>query len=109
MVDTNGSKEKNRRGKASLSFADLEQGIGYAALVKEGVTPFTSPVSIHIHSSRKRLTDADSVSAKAAIDGLVHAGLLSDDSPAYVAEVSYSQEKTKSGEEEETILTIKEI
>ena len=78
-------------------------------MVSEGVTAFTSPVSIHLHSKRKRLVDADSVSAKAVIDGIVHAGLLQDDSPQFVAEVSYSQEKTAKDESEETIVTIQEL
>lgn len=95
--------------EAAISLADVESCAWYEALVKEGVTPFDSPVSIHIHSKRKRLTDADSISAKAAIDGLVHAGLLQDDSPKFVQEVHYSQERTEKDEPEETILTIKEI
>ena len=86
----------------------MESNTWYEALVKGKATPFTSPVSISIHSKRKRLVDADAVSAKAAIDGLVHSGLLKDDSPEFVQEVSYSQEKV-SPEEEETIITIKEI
>ena len=63
-------------------------------------------VDIHVHSIRKRLTDADGVSAKAAIDGLIHAGLLKNDSPKEVRKVSYSQEK---GDEEETIITVTEV
>lgn len=63
-----------------------------------------SPCSIHFHSVRKRLTDSDGISAKAAIDGLVHAGLLEDDSPKFVKTVSYSQEKTKDVEYTEIIL-----
>ena len=107
--ETKGTKEEVRRGKATLSFADLEQAAGYAALVEKGVTPFTAPISIHIHSKRKRLVDADAVSAKAAIDGLVHSGILQDDSPEFVQEVSYSQEKVQKGEEEETIMTLQEL
>jgi hypothetical protein len=63
-------------------------------------------VDIHVHSIRKRLTDSDGVSAKAAIDGLVHTGLLENDSPKEVRYVSYSQEK---GEKEETIIIVKEV
>lgn len=59
--------------------------------------------SIHVHSVRKRLADADGISAKAAIDGLVLAGLLPDDSPKYVKAVTYSQEK---GSPEKTIMEI---
>jgi len=62
------------------------------------------PVNIHIHSRRKRLVDADGVSGKAVIDGFVHAEVLVDDSPKYVEEVSYSQEKCEKGQEEETII-----
>lgn len=67
---------------------------------------FDRKVSIHIHSVRKREVDSDGVSAKAAIDGLVEAGLLQDDSPKWVKEVSYSQEK---GTPEETYLIINEV
>ena len=59
-----------------------------------------------MHSRRKRLCDTDGVSAKAVIDGLRKGGVLIDDSPKYVKEVSYSQEKCKAGEEEETVISI---
>ena len=64
--------------------------------------------NIHIHSRRFRLADPDGISGKAAIDGLVHAKILSDDSAKEVAQVTYSQEKVskKAGEAEETIITI---
>jgi len=65
-----------------------------------------TPVNIHVHSRRTRLTDEDGVSAKYAIDGLVIGGLLPDDRKEYVSGVSYSQEKTKGAEE--TIITITE-
>jgi hypothetical protein len=70
--------------------------------------PLEKRVSIHVHSKRKRLVDADGVSAKAAIDGLVIAGVLEDDSNKYVKEVSYSQEKIQKGEEEEAIIEVYE-
>jgi len=62
---------------------------------------------IRVQSYRKRLTDADGASAKAAIDGLVLAGILIDDSAEYVESVSYSQEKTTG--EEYTVITIKDL
>lgn len=76
-------------------------------MAKKKDTTCDPPVSLHIHSRRKRLVDADGISAKAAIDGLVHSGLLQDDSPKYVKEVSYSQEKIEKGEEEETIIEVR--
>ena len=59
--------------------------------------------SLHIHSIRKRLADPDGISAKAAIDGIVKAGLLEDDSTKEIKEIIYSQEK---GDEEKTIITL---
>jgi hypothetical protein len=61
-------------------------------------------VCIHIHSKRRRLTDPDGVSHKAAIDGLREGHLLEDDSPLYVKTVSFSQEITEASEE--TIIDI---
>ncbi len=58
---------------------------------------------IKIVSYRKRLIDIDNISGKAAIDGLVHAGILEDDSPEYVSEVTFRQIKS---DEEKTILHI---
>ena len=56
---------------------------------------------IHVHSRRTRLADPDGISAKAAIDGLVEAGILESDSAKCVEEVSFSQEV---GEDETTII-----
>ena len=62
--------------------------------------------SINVHSKRRRRADPDGISAKAAIDGLVAGGLLSDDSAAEIAEVTFSQEIS---EIEETIIEVWEI
>lgn len=62
-------------------------------------------MKIHITSIRKRLTDADGVSAKAAIDGLVHAGIIKNDTPDIISKVSYSQQK---GKDEKTHITLYE-
>lgn len=59
--------------------------------------------SLHVHSVRHRLADSDGISAKAVIDGLVHAGVLPTDSAKVIKQVTYSQEK---GDPEETIITI---
>jgi len=63
-------------------------------------------VRIHIHSVRKRPTDPDGVSAKAAIDGIVEAGVLDDDNCEIVKSVTFSQEQ---GEEERTVITIQRL
>ncbi len=64
---------------------------------------FKPPVTIFVHSIRKRMCDMDGISAKAVIDGLVKEGVLWDDNPCFVKEVRFTQEK---GKEEKTIITI---
>ena len=92
------------KNNTAFPLADLEQNTCDAPLVKEKIKRLDSPIRIHVHSLRKRLTDADGISAKAVIDGLVLAGILPDDSPKFIKEVTYSQEKAK---EEKTIITLK--
>jgi len=88
------------------SSSNVEQDISNAPVAKEEVERLPTPCRVHVHSIRKRLTDADGVSAKAVIDGLVHGKLFQDDSPQNIKEVSYSQEKAEKGQEEETIISI---
>jgi Holliday junction resolvase RusA-like endonuclease len=52
------------------------------------------------------LADIDGLSIKAAIDGIVEAGILADDSPKQVKEIRNSQSK---GKIEKTTITIEEI
>ena len=85
------------------TITNLESNTSDASLGEKKIKGYDSPVRVVIHSYRKRLTDADGISAKAAIDGLVKAGLLTDDSPKYVEEVTYRQYKSK---EEKTIIEI---
>ena len=71
------------------------------------------PVKISVEcrfGKSKRVMDCDNLqaTAKMAIDGLVHAGVLPDDSPRYVCEVSLCSIKT-SERESMTIVTIEEI
>lgn len=102
----NGKTKITKESCATLSLADLEQAVVNEPIPKGKLTTLDTLCRIHIHSKRKRLTDADGVSAKAAIDGLVHGGLLQDDSAKFVTEVSYSQEKSK---EEETTIELWEV
>lgn len=96
-------------GSNPVCFADLESASCNAPLEKKKGARFDSPVRITVVSYRQRLADADGTSAKAAIDGLVHCGILADDSPRFVEEVRYRQVKVKSKEEEQTQLIIEEI
>jgi len=85
---------------------NVESNSGDASVRKESFARFNSRVRIHIHSLRRRLADPDGISAKAAIDGLVKAGILKDDSAKEVAEITYTQEK---GQQEQTIITIETL
>jgi len=98
--------EKNKNNKVAFSLANMEQSFSHEFSGQRQAKAHDSPCRIHLHSRRKRLTDADGVSGKAAIDGLVHAGIFIDDSPEYIQEVSYSQEKIKKGEAEETLIEV---
>ncbi len=89
--------------------ADMEPAFGDAPLEAKKGARFNSPVRITVVSHRSRLCDADGISAKAAIDGLVHSGILADDSPEFVKEVRYQQVKCKSKEDEVTYLLIEEV
>ena len=86
--------------------AELESTPGNAPNAAEEVQKFDSPVRIKVHHVRKRLIDIDNLSVKAAIDGLVRVGILADDSPEFVKEVSHTQEK---GRVEKTRITIEAI
>jgi hypothetical protein len=97
--------EKTTNSNAS-KITNLECSSGNESLGQKTSAGLTPPVCIHIHSVRKRLADADGISGKAAIDGIIKAGILPDDKPEYVKEVSYSQEK---GNEEYTVIIIEEI
>ena len=81
----------------------MEQVVGNGALAEEESKRLDKVCRIHVHHKTKRLADSDGRSCKAVIDGIVLAGLLRDDSPRFVKEVSQSQEKSKL---EETIIDI---
>ena len=105
-------KKEQERINATLkagtarSLCDVEPPTCYASLGTEEVPRLDTPCRIHVHSFRHRLADADGISAKAAIDGLVLAGILPDDSPLYVEEVCYYQTKISKSEEEHTEIDI---
>lgn len=86
------------------TIANLESSSCDAPLGAKKIKGFNTPVCVHFHSIRRRLADSDGISGKAALDGIVKAGLLQDDSPQFVEKVSHSQEKSK--ESEKTVITI---
>lgn len=93
-----------KRNSLTAAITDMEQNIGDGSLGQEKGQGYDSPCHIVIHSLRRRLADADGISGKAAIDGLIHSGVLRDDSPQFVKSVTFSQEKTDGPEK--TIIRI---
>ena len=86
-----------------LPSPDLEPTPSNEPLAKEEATGLDKRCRVHVHSKRRRLCDPDGISVKAAIDGLVAAKLLRDDSTKCIKEVSFSQEVS---EVEETVIDI---
>lgn len=97
-----------KQGKADISAAvsatHAQPNSGNGITAKNEGKEGHQRYRIEIHSKRRRLTDPDGVFAKWAIDGLVVGGLIPDDGPEWVQEVSFSQEQA---EIEQTIITIK--
>ena len=87
----------------AICVANVEQNSSYAPMAEEEAKGHHPPYDILVHSIRNRAADIDGISAKAAIDGLVHAGILGDDSAKWVKSIKYTQEK---GKEEKTIIDI---
>jgi hypothetical protein len=93
-------------GGTAAKAANLERVVRNAPLDAEVCAAFDTPVRITVVSYRVTLADADGISAKAAIDGLVLARIIVDDSPEYLEEVRYRQVKVEKVEEEQTVLEI---
>lgn len=100
-------KHGRSSSRSADPIADLESIIAHASYEAIAHKPDYQRVCIHIRSIRHRAVDADGVSAKAALDGIVKAGVLKDDNPQIVQEVSYSQLKTEGPEH--TIITIRAV
>uniref|UniRef100_A0A6M3IH55 Uncharacterized protein n=1 Tax=viral metagenome TaxID=1070528 RepID=A0A6M3IH55_9ZZZZ len=94
------------QGSAAVPAAHLEPPACHEQVATHARAPLAPPVRVHVHSVRRRLADSDGVSVKAVLDGLVVAGLLADDRPEIVAQVSQSQER---GAPERTIVAITHV
>ena len=88
----------------------MEPSIRDASLRAQGLERFNTPVRIHLHSRRHRLADTiEGCCYKYVIDGIVHAGLLQDDSSQEIVSATFTQEKISKEFEEDTIITIEEV
>jgi hypothetical protein len=105
---TNGRTKADHNRRAGKD-ANVELPAGYESLATCKGAPFDAQVDLRVDHYRIRLADPDGLSAKAAIDGLVHCGLLRDDSAKEIREVRHFQYKVKNAEEERTEITITEV
>ena len=87
--------------RATLPATYLEPAPGDAPLATEALPGFDSPVTIRVISYRKRNHDPDGISAKAVLDGLVRAGILTDDSSKQVRSITFESRKA---DEERTLI-----
>ena len=93
-----------RRRRVASEATNLECTAGDESLAASKVPTLDSRVDLHVISFRVRLADPDGISAKAAIDGCVHRGLLRDDSAKHIREIRHQQIKVKNQEDEKTLL-----
>lgn len=94
---------KRRRGDPRKA-TDVERSSGNESVAAGKVQALDTRVDLLVISFRVRLCDPDGVSAKAAIDGCVHRGLLRDDSTKHIREVRHQQIKVKNQTDEKTLL-----
>ena len=98
-----------RNDRDSGKDADVELLIGNEPLATGKGPTFDAQVDIRVDHYRCRLADPDGNSVKAAIDGLVHCGILRDDSAKEIREIRHFQIKVSRPEDERTEITITEI
>ena len=109
---TNGKRSKSSKindNRNPYSDANVEQITSSRKVGKKENKGLDTSVRLRIISYRWRLADADGISAKAAIDGIVQKGVLKDDSTQFVKEVSYEQIKILHKEAERTVIEIWEV
>jgi hypothetical protein len=102
----NGKASSNR---GSRKDADMERSARDEQVQTKRPRQFDTQVDIRFDHYRVILADTDGVSGKAAIDGIVHCGLLRDDSTKEVREVRHFQHKVKNWEDEKTVITLTEV
>ena len=90
----------------TISSSHLEPDINHDQVGEEKANQVDKKVSINIMHHRHRKCDPGGISFKAAIDGIVDAGILQDDSSKEVEEIREKQEKIPAGKPEITVITI---
>ena len=92
-----------------VSSANLEPIASLPSLATKEDTRLDSrngAFSLLVRSYRHRLTDADGLSVKAVLDGLVLAQIFEGDQAEHIEEVRYKQEKVDKSQEEITVVEV---
>jgi hypothetical protein len=87
----------------------LEPLVGDEPMAAGKGAALAARVDITVVSYRSRLADADGISAKAAIDGIVMCGILADDSTKEIREIRYQQVKVKNAADEKTEIILEVV
>ena len=93
-----GSEHWRYRQQAAKELREMAHWATYDAVMEHGVTAIHHQVLIHEHiiwPKGRRLVDPDSITGycKAALDGIVDAGIIAGDSAKHIVSVTASQEK----------------
>lgn len=94
----------NEKNNTTVPTPALEQNSSDEPLAEKEAERLDTRVYITVRSYRKHKHDPDGISVKAVLDGIVRAGLLSDDSTKEVKSVKFESVITK--EKEKTVIEI---
>jgi hypothetical protein len=89
----------------AVPVADLERNPRHAPRAKAAAKEVYPRVCIRVHHRSRQAADATGRCHKWAVDGIVRGGILVDDSPKYVKEVTETFEIGK----DQTIITIESV
>ena len=89
----------------AVPVADVERDSSHAAEAKVKTQEIHPRVCIRVHHRSRKAADATGRCHKWAVDGLVRGGILVDDSPKYVKEITETFEIGK----DQTIITIESL
>ena len=103
-------KIETANNHTAIRTTNMESRACNEPLATEKASRFDGQVSLCVHSQRHKLTDSDGACFKYALDAIVSAGILSDDSPQIIPESPReTQSKISKMEPEKTTIIIKSL
>lgn len=94
----------NDKDNTPLPTTDLEPDIGNASVGAEKASRLDTRVNITVISYRNRKHDPDGISVKAVLDGIIRAGILSDDSTEEINKITFKSIISKDEEKTEIVI-----